>query len=72
MKVKDMIAQLLILPPDAKIYNISDGKPRTSPEFIWATKDGRVIMAGSDESVHFAEDRPHWLGECSYWATPGR
>jgi hypothetical protein len=70
MKVKDLIRQLAILPQDADVFCIWDGGPRSSPEVVWLTKDGRAMLADFEEPVHDQNDRPPNIEEARYWRTP--
>jgi hypothetical protein len=58
MKVKDLIEKLQALPPDADVYHIWDGEPRTAIEVVYLSKSGDVMTADYGEMVYTELARP--------------
>ena len=45
MKVRDLIAALQTMPPDAEVLHLWDGAPRTAIEHVWLARGGFVVTA---------------------------
>lgn len=56
--VAEMIEKLRGLPQDAEFVALYDGSCETSPDHVFLSRGGRVIMASGGEPVYFDEDRP--------------
>jgi hypothetical protein len=58
MKVKDLIEKLQAMPPDADVYHIWDGEPRTAIEVVYLSKSGDVMTVDYGEEVSSVQARP--------------
>lgn len=73
MTVKELIEKLKLMPQDAQVGHVWDGSHGTGIEFVWETKDGRVLTADNGEVVYSNDDRPSGaptVEEERYWTTP--
>lgn len=51
MKVRHLKTILNVMPDDAEVFQHWDGKPRSRIEWVWVTKDGRVIVSDAEELI---------------------
>ena len=73
MKVRELIAQLSKLPPDAKVAYVWDGEARSEVEYVWLARSGDVLLAYGDAVVYETENRPSSAPTSEddrYWGTP--
>jgi hypothetical protein len=74
MLVKDLIEQLQKMPPDANVYHVWDGEPRTGINFVWVDRTGDVLTADYDEVCYSEESWP--VGATAtrfgHWYTPSK
>lgn len=57
--------------PDAEVWAIWDGEPRTSVDHVWFSMDGQVMLAEANEVVYSKESRPAWApADGVRWMTP--
>ena len=73
MIVKDLISILKEMPQDAEVSHIWDGGPRTDINHVWASRNGEVMTADTDEVCY---DEKWWPVDAKatppsrYWNTP--
>jgi hypothetical protein len=72
MKVKQLIELLQTMPPDADVWHLWDGEPRTEIQMAWVTRDGAVITADYDAVCYSPENRPIDAPDDRYFSTPCR
>lgn len=58
MTVKQLIKELEKMPPDAHVFHIWDGEPRTEINFVWLCKVGQVMTADYSEDCTIEEALP--------------
>lgn len=58
MKVKELIAQLTNLNPEAKVKIIYDGEPRMNLDVVYESKMGKIMVTGKNEPVYTDKYRP--------------
>lgn len=58
MKVREMIAALSTMPPEAEMGVIWDGGCRSGAEYVWLAKGGMVLIADGNDVVYDDDDRP--------------
>lgn len=56
MRVKDLIAELQKLPPEAEVGIVYDGSDRMDLSSVWLATSGRVLVGEEDGPVYYAED----------------
>ena len=72
MKVSELIELLNTQDPDDPIMLVYDGSPRLSPEKVWKSAEGTVLITGDYEMVYKSEDRPEGAptsAQHRYWDT---
>ena len=72
MKASQLIAALQAMPQDAEVLHLWDGEARTGVEFVWLSRDGRVITADYGMVCFSTETRPPdapTKEEDRYWRT---
>jgi hypothetical protein len=73
MTVKELIALLSAMPPDARVLHLWDGGLRTEIEHVWLARSGVVATADHGEVCYDTEDRPSDAPTAKaspYWRTP--
>lgn len=73
MRVKDLIKALERMPPDAWVFHIWDGEPRTEIVHVWLSRGGDVMTADANQVVYSEKSRPPHAPterESSYWDSP--
>lgn len=73
MKVSALIEALKLMPPDAEVFHLWDGEPRTEIEHVYLARSGIVITADHDMVCYSGENRPEdapTYYENAYWKTP--
>ena len=58
MTVAELIVRLQAMPPDAPVFHLWDGEPRTKIEHVYLTCEGAVGTADFDEPVFSDSSRP--------------
>lgn len=58
MIVKELIAELSKMPPDAKVGYVWDGAARSWVDNVWLARSGDVLLAYGGAEVYNTEDRP--------------
>ena len=73
MRVSELIYALKKMPQDAEVEHLWDGEPRTAINFVYLSKDGRVITADYNQDCYSTAGRPvdaPTRDEQTYWSTP--
>lgn len=73
MKVKELIAALSEMPPEAEVVHLWDGEPRTEIQLVWLSRAGFVVTSDYDEICYSNDTRPATAPtqqENRYWRTP--
>lgn len=73
MTVVELIEKLKQLPQTADVVYVYDGGTYGSADHVWSSNDGRIVLAGSGETVYDDVDRPTTAPtaeENPYWRTP--
>lgn len=73
MTVRELASALSVMPPDAPVWMYWESSARTCIVHVWATADGRVIVADEQETICDDADRPvdaPLVREETYWETP--
>lgn len=73
MKVRELIDALAGMPPDADVYHLWDGDPRTEIVHVWLARNGTaVVTADRGETCYDEAFRPASVPpEPAQWRTPG-
>jgi len=58
MKVKELIEKLKELPPEAKVFHLWDGRPRTQINVVYEAKNGNVVTSDYDMVCYPSSARP--------------
>ena len=72
MTIKELIFNLSRMPPEAKVFHIWDGEPRTEIQLVWLSKRGDVMTSDYDQVVYSNEARPIKIKnnkKNKYWQT---
>lgn len=82
MTAKQLIEELQKMPPDAEVWHVWDGQPRSTIEHVWVDEYGEVITADVKELCYSCfPDRNSELfkrgefsdnGKNQIWITPLR
>ncbi len=75
MTVRNLIAELQKMPPDADVAHLWDGEPRTNIEHVWLARGGFVVTADYEQVCYSTKTRPKdapTAKEQSNWETPRR
>ena len=73
MTVKQLIAALETMPPDADVTHLWDGAPRTGIEHVWLARAGFVVTSDYDEVCYDDDARPESAPTRAverYWHSP--
>jgi hypothetical protein len=73
MSVEQVIEKLKELPPQAEVFHLWDGEPRTAINIVYEAADGTVITADYDQPCYLPIKRPKdgpCLYDSTYWNTP--
>lgn len=73
MTVKELIEALAVMPPNARVFHLWDGSPRTAINVVYEARNGAVITADWGESCYNTKARPKGAPTWSkkrHWATP--
>jgi hypothetical protein len=73
MTVKQLIAALETMPPDADVMHLWDGHPRTTIEHVWLARAGYVVTADYDMVCYHGNSRPEtapYETDDRYWHSP--
>ena len=58
MKVRELIEALKQMPPNADVYHIWDGEPRTEINVVYKDRTGRVMTADTNMVCYSTDARP--------------
>jgi hypothetical protein len=52
MTAKQLIEELQKMPPDAEVWHVWDGQPRSTIEYVWLDNEGDIITADEGERCY--------------------
>jgi hypothetical protein len=59
MKVHELISKLSTMPQDADVEYLEDSVSGNSPDMIWESKDGRVLIAEDGSYINRSDYPKH-------------
>lgn len=70
MIVKELIKELLNMPPEAKVKIIYDGEPRLDCSIVYLARNSKVMLTDYNENVYSIKSRPITAHSKDIWTTP--